>query len=169
MDFTMPKTKNCYKGDHPPTYVGIDKSTKHAVEEYLTATKFDGFSAVEGDKKAMESSFAGELWTITNNMVRGRSWKKKDFEVKDGIIRYLSHNKLKKNFDLFQCSVRVCTGDDFEIQIPTDSFAFEINSSPNMEAPWKMELCAETSEDRDKWVKVIKQASITVSGAVRSS
>ena len=165
LDFSMPKTKNCYKGDHPPTYVGINKSKKHAIEDFLTTTTFHEFDNLRNGKQEMELSLSGELWTITNNMVKGRTWKKKDFEIKDGVIRYLSHNKMKKNYDLYHCSVHECTGGDFEIKIPEGSFAFEIISSPELEEPWKMELCANSGSEREKWVDVIKNVSLAISGS----
>ena len=169
LDFSMPKTKNCYKGEHPPTYVGINRQTKHAIEEFLTVTKFAGFDTQTSSPQLEGLTLSGELWTITNNMMKGRSWKKKDFEVKDGVIRYLSHNKLKKNYDLYHCAVRTCNGSDFEINIPDGAFAFEIISSPEIEEAWKMELCADSRENRDQWVNVIKQVSFAISAGARIS
>ena len=89
----------------------------------------------------------------------GKRWNEKQFEVKEGVIRYVSHGeKLKKNFDLYQCSVSICGGEDFSVQpLPQGAFPFILRGSQNAVEPWTMELCASTAADRDEWVLLLKK------------
>ena len=149
-DFTQPKTKGNYKGSMPPIYI-LDGINTQTLETMMTNSHFPGLSPIVKPEKL------GTLFTITNNMMLGKRWMKKDFELKDGCINYSSHSKTKGTHVLQLCAVSESDGIGFTVAIPPNVFAFVIKSTdPNN--MWEMQLCADTSEERAEWIDAIRQS-----------
>jgi hypothetical protein len=147
LEFTTPKTKGNYKGACPPVY-SLDGLDPKVVTKILKNAQLPDHA----DSAPIEK--IGELYTITNNMVLGKRWNKKEFELKDGNILYNSHNKTKGFHHLFMCSVVESDGTNFTVPAPANLFPFVIQSlDPNN--AWEMQLCADTADDREQWMNVV--------------
>ena len=145
-DFTLPKTKSNYKGEIPPIYTPIDSNIREKLAALIDNPVFPGRELV---------SKTGLLYTITNNMMIGKRWNKKEFSVDEkGILKYASHDKFKGNKDLFMCTVHETDGSSFKLPIPADSYPFVIQSL-QPEDPWEFELCAETNDSREEWIEYL--------------
>lgn len=138
----------------PPIYI-VDGMSSEDLESMMLKTSFPGLDSPSSTEKN------GSLYTITNNMMLGKRWMKKDFELKDGSIHYSSHSKTKGSHILQFCSVAESDGDGFTISVPSNVYPFVIKSlDPNN--MWEMQLCADTSEDRAAWIDAIQQSLSTM-------
>lgn len=160
-DFTLPKTRGNYKGGNPPFFTDIDEAKKAQIDRYIETASFQSMKVVDESNETRSLEKTGTLWTITKNMMMGKRWMQKPFEVKDGVIRYISHGDVaKKNYELYNCVVEASDGHDFSIPVPAGTFPFIINGSTASIDQWKMELCASSSEDRDSWILLLKKFSL---------
>jgi hypothetical protein len=135
----------------PPIYI-MDGVSPEDLENMMLNSNFPGL-----DSPPLSIEKSGSLYTITNNMMLGKRWMKKDFELKDGSIHYSSHSKTKGSHILHLCSVSESDGDGFTVTIPSNVYPFVIKSL-DPDNLWEMQLCADTNEERAAWVDSIHQS-----------